>query len=159
MRSIYSTFVTGRGALGLLLLRLVMGAAFLFHGEPKIQNPFHWMDPRDGTSPVPGFLQALAAVSEFGGGMALIVGLLTPLAALGIACTMAVAIGMVHLPEADPFVGRPGQRSFELAAIYLASAILLLLMGPGILSIDALLFRRRSGLPKAPIDQPPLKQV
>jgi putative oxidoreductase len=131
-----------------------MGAAFLFHGEPKIQNAFHWMDGREAPSPVPPFLQAAAAVSEFVGGMALIVGLLTPLAALGIACTMATALFMVHLPQWDPFVGRPGQRSFELAAIYLASAILLLLIGPGVLSIDALLFGRRSPLSAAPLNQP-----
>jgi len=43
---------------------------------------------------VPGFLQGLAALSEFGGGLALIAGLLTPLAAFGIACTMVVAVGL-----------------------------------------------------------------
>ena len=83
------------GSVGLLLLRLVMGAAFLFHGWPKIQNPLGWMGPE---CTVPGILQALAALAEFGGGMALIVGLLTRLASLGIAAVMVVALGMVHLP-------------------------------------------------------------
>ncbi|HSN54816.1 MAG TPA: DoxX family membrane protein, partial [Candidatus Sulfomarinibacteraceae bacterium] len=47
----------------LLLLRLVAGLAFMFHGWGKIQNPFGWMGP-DGFAP--GFLQGLAALSEFG---------------------------------------------------------------------------------------------
>jgi putative oxidoreductase len=125
-----------RGSLGLLLLRVVMGAAFMFHGWPKIQNPQHWMGP----SEVPPALQAAAALSEFGGGLALILGLLTPLAALGIACTMGTALGMVHLRMGHPFVGFPGKPSYELSAVYLAAAILFLLLGPGKLSLDAFLF-------------------
>ena len=148
MRTIfYPHFVAGRGAFGLLVLRLVTGTAFILHGWPKFQNAFHWMDRPDAPAPVPGFLQALAAFSEFGGGIALIVGFLTPLAALGIACTMAVAIAMVHLPNGDPFVAsKPNQSSFEPAAGYLANAILLMLVGPGTLSLDALLFGRRASL-------------
>jgi len=141
---IYPNFVGGRGAVGLLVLRLVMGAAFILHGWPKIQNAFHWMDPMPNVPIPPPYLQALAALAEFGGGIGLILGFLTPLAALGIACNMVVAIGMVHGPHGDPFV-RPGGPSFELPAVYLAAAILLLLVGPGMLSLDALLFRPRSG--------------
>jgi putative oxidoreductase len=137
----YPSFVCGRGALGLLVLRLVTGAAFIQHGWPKIQKPFHWLD--QAANPPPGFLQALAALSEFGGGIALILGLLTPLASLGIACTMVVAITTVHLPNGDSFVGEPG-KSFEPAAVYLAIVITLLLVGPGLLSLDALLFGRRA---------------
>ena len=146
MHRFFPIFVTGRGAVGLLLLRLVTGVAFMLHGWPKIQNPFGWMDQPDAASPVPGIFQALAAVSEFGGGLALILGLLTPLAAIGIASTMVVALAMVHLPHGDPFVGSKGQPSFELALGYLANVILLLLIGPGVLSLDYFLFgsRRRS---------------
>lgn len=125
------------GSVGLLLLRLVMGAAFLFHGWPKIHNPLGWMGP---DSPVPAVFQALAALAELGGGMALIVGLLTRLASLGIATNMVVALAMVHLPNGDPFVN-PGGRSFEPAAVYLACAILFMIFGPGRASLDALLFR------------------
>ena len=60
------------GSVGLLLPRLVMGAAFVLHGWPKIQNPFGWMGPE---APFPVILIALAALAEFGGGLALIVGL------------------------------------------------------------------------------------
>lgn len=127
-----------RGSIGLLLLRLVVGTAFVFHGWPKIQNAFHWMDAMGGQE-MPGVLQALAALSEFGGGIALALGLLTPLAALGIGGTMCGALGLVHLRMGHPFVAA-GKPSYELAAVYLAAAILFLLVGPGRLSLDALLF-------------------
>ena len=61
----------------LLLLRIVAGVAFMLHGWGKIQHPFSWMGPD-----MPGFLQALAALSEFGGGAAWALGLLTPLASI-----------------------------------------------------------------------------
>ncbi len=73
----------------------------------------------------------------------MILGLLTPLAALGIACTMIVALATVHLPHGDPFVGQPGKPSFELAAGYLANAILFILLGPGMLSLDGIFFAKR----------------
>ena len=140
MRHLFYCDTVGRlGSVGLLVLRLVMGAAFVFHGWPKIQNPLGWMGP---DAPVPAIFQALAALAEFGGGIALIAGLLTRLASLGIATNMIVALGMVHLPHGDPFVGKPGQASFEPAAVYLACAILFLLLGSGRFSLDALLFGR-----------------
>ena len=134
----YCDTVGNIGSVGLLLLRLVMGVAFVFHGWPKIQNPMEWMGP---DAPVPAILQALAAVAEFFGGMALIVGLLTRLASLGIMTNMIVALAIVHLPHGDPFVGKPGGHSYELAAVYLACAIVFLILGPGRYSLDALLFR------------------
>lgn len=144
MHRLFPKFVTGRGAIGLFFVRVVTGAAFMFHGWYKIQSPggaFGWMGPE---APVPGVLQGLAVFSEFGGGLALILGLLTPLASLGIACTMIVALAMVHIPHGDPFVASgPGKPSFELAAGYLANVILFLLIGPGSLSLDGLLFGKR----------------
>ena len=126
------------GSVGLLGLRLVMGAAFILHGWPKIQHPFDWMGP---AASVPAIFQMLAAVAEFFGGMALVVGLLTRLASLGIMTNMIVAIGIVHLPHGDPFVGKPGGHSYELAAVYLACAVLFVILGPGRYSLDCVLFR------------------
>jgi putative oxidoreductase len=146
MRLLYPPWVGGRGALGLLVLRVVLGAAFMLHGWPKIQNATTWMPPNVVLprlhEPVPGPLQAAAAVSEFVGGALLILGLLTPLAALGLLGTMAGALAMFHIPRGDPFVGGPGQSSAEAAAVYLAAALMFLLVGPGTLSVDALWARR-----------------
>jgi putative oxidoreductase len=134
---LYCDTVGNIGSVGLLLLRLVMGVAFVLHGWPKIQNPMEWLGPD-----VPAILQALAALAEFGGGMALVAGLLTRLASLGIISTMIVALGMVHLPHGHPFVGKAGGPSYELVAVYLACAVLFLILGPGRFSFDALLFRK-----------------
>ena len=127
-------------SIALLLPRLIVGAAFVIHGSQKIQNPFGWMGPQ---SPVPGFFQFLAAISEFGGGIAWILGLLTPLAALGIGCTMTVAVSMHSMVLHDPFVSLTGGRSFELASAYLCIAVLILAMGPGKFSLDAKVFGER----------------
>jgi len=129
--------ISPAGNFGLLLVRLVMGSAFVLHGMMKIPHAMSWMGPQ---SNVPGALQALAALSECGGGMALIVGLLTPLAALGIVCTMIGALVLVHFPNGDPFVGK--NRSFELPLMYLVSALALASVGPGKFSLDALFFGR-----------------
>ncbi len=124
----------------LLLLRVVAGLAFMLHGWGKIQNPFGWMGP---DAFAPGVFQALAAVSEFGGGLALVLGLLTPLASLGIASTMAVAFYVHAVMRADPFVAKGSGSSYELAAIYFCIAILLIALGPGRLSLDSRLFGQR----------------
>lgn len=141
MRRFFPTFISGWGAATLLIVRVVMGVAFILHGWPKIQNPMGWMNAMGGEG-VPSFLQALAALAEFGGGIALLLGLLTPLAALGIVCQMLGALFMVHFPMGHPFVAATGGPSYELPLVYLALAILLLVLGPGRWSFDALLFGR-----------------
>lgn len=91
---------SSRASLGLLVLRLVAGAAMANHGWGKIQNPFHWLDKAE--SPPPAFLQFLAAFSEFAGGIALLLGALTVLASVGIAFTMMEAVRH-HVSGGDPF--------------------------------------------------------
>ena len=129
-----------RVSVGLLILRLVAGLAFIFHGYGKITNPFAWMPPEAG---VPAVLQGLAALSEFGGGLAWILGFLTPFASVGLACTMAVAVWMHAVVRGDPFVPSGPDGSYELASIYLCIALLLLLSGPGRFSLDRLVFGKR----------------
>lgn len=144
MSRLYPPFVRERGALGLFVVRLIAGAALVLHGWPKIQNPFNWMQPGTNT---PGFLQALAALAEFGGGLALIVGLLTPVAAVGIIFTFLVAILNVQLPQGAPFVSNQGGPSFETAALHLGIAVMLLFTGPGAFALDAFLFDRKRQVP------------
>ena len=141
MRTLFPIFIGGWSGLALLLLRLVMGIAFVLHGWPKIQNPLGWMNAMGGSS-VPAFLQALAAIAEFGGGIGLILGLLTPIAALGLVCQMIGALVLVHLPQGHAFVSQGGP-SYELPLIYLVIAISLIALGPGKWSLDARLFARK----------------
>lgn len=138
MNKIFGEFIGGRAAYGLLAIRVVFGGALALHGLQKMGNPFGWMGPE---APVPGVLQFLAFFSEFAGGLALVFGLLTPLAALGVLATMAVAALLAH--GADPWVAAPGKGSKEAALGYLAFALLMLLSGPGRVSLDALLFGRK----------------
>lgn len=125
----------------LLFLRLTMGIAFLYHGSGKIAAPFGWMPAEAG---VPGVLQFLAAISEFGGGLALILGLLMPLACLGLICTMLVATSMHAFVMHDPFVNMTGGSSFEPALGYLATSLMFLAVGPGKFSADAKIFGTRA---------------
>lgn len=132
----------GNVGLGLLALRLAVGAAFILHGWGKIQHATTWMGE---SAPVPGVIQALAAIAEFGGGLSLVAGLLTPLGALGIVVVMIAAMAMVHLPMGHPFVSQdPAQPAYELVTAYLSSALLLMMTGAGAYSLDAVLFVRQS---------------
>ena len=119
------------------VLRVVAGIAMMYHGWGKIQNPLEWMGAE---SNVPSFLQALAAISEFFGGLFIAIGLLTPLAALGILFTMAYAVFMHAILKGHPFVGSP---SYELAALYFSIALLITLSGVGTFSLDYLLFGKK----------------
>ncbi|HYZ15672.1 MAG TPA: DoxX family protein [Candidatus Acidoferrum sp.] len=125
-------FVGGRVGVGLLALRAIIGLAFVFHGYPKMQHPSRWMGAH---AFAPGWLQAVVALVEFGGGIALIVGLLTPLATALIFCDMFVALFAVEFPRHVPFVG--GRESYELPLVYLVAMLGLFLTGPGAISLDA----------------------
>lgn len=152
MMKLYTPFIGGKAGTGLLIFRLITGLALMMHGYEKILHPFTWMDKMG--SGVPSFFQFCAALSEFGGGLALVAGLLTPLACVGIAITMAVAIFMVHVPQGGHWIGGPN--SFEAAASYLASAILLFFTGPGTISADKFLFGR-SAIVESPYVTPSQK--
>lgn len=123
----------------LLILRLVVGIAFIFHGWGKIQTPLSWVPPGSPFT-IPALLQALAAIAEFFGGIALVLGFVTPVAAIGIAITMAVAVYMHAAVFQQPFVDPKGGGSYELALVYFAVALVLLVAGPGKYSIDHKLF-------------------
>ena len=130
----------------LLLSRLAIGYAFLVIGWGKIQNPTDWMR---GITFAPGW-QVLAAVAEFGGGLALLLGFLTRLGALGIAIVMVVATAVHIVAFKDPYINFTGGSSYQVAVAYLCIALLLTVLGPGRFSLD----RRYFGVTREP--SPPL---
>lgn len=79
---------SGLAGIGLLLLRLFMGLAFIRHGWPKLRNLRTWATAMK----TPEWLCFLSAASMFGGGIALLLGLLTPLAAFAILVSMVYAM-------------------------------------------------------------------
>ena len=128
---------------GLLFVRGVLGMALLHYGgDEKISNPTGWMGTDANVS---GSLQAVAGISATVGGLALIVGVLTPLASLAIACTLVGAVPPLSIVLHDPFGAISDGRPFELISIYLAVVILLLLAGPGKISLDRFLFGEKPG--------------
>jgi putative oxidoreductase len=121
----------------LLIIRIICGYAFILHGWLKIQHPMSWMGPG---AAIPGIFQLLAAIAEFGGGIALVLGFLTRIGAFGIGCTMTVAVTLTGIILGNPFVSAIGGSSFELALVYFFIALLLMILGPGRFSLDRCLF-------------------
>jgi putative oxidoreductase len=123
-----------------LASRVALGAILLAHGWGKVvprgslYNFAHMVSHMG----LPYWLGYVAAFTEFFGGMALILGLLTPLVAVGVIIEMAVAILKVHLRH-----GLTGPMGFELPLSILALALFLLADGPGYLAVDQALFRGR----------------
>jgi len=130
---------TLRASAGLLILRAFAGYAFMVHGWGKIQKPFTWGDSMG----IPAFFQGLAPLAEFGGGLAWILGLLTPIASLGLLCTMAVATWTLMVKHQVPLFPQGPAGSAELPVLFFCVAALLLLAGPGRFSADARLFREK----------------
>ena len=145
MNKIFGPYVHGRAAAGLLLLRLVFGLGIILHGWDKVVNggPFHWADSMGPLSAIPHPLQAVATCMEIGSGLAMIFGLLTPLAMLGLTATMAVALIQGHKGEPYVSLARPFGPTYELVAHYGIIAVGLFFSGPGALSLDYLLFGRK----------------
>jgi len=83
----------------LLVLRVFLGIAFIRHGWPKLRNLKTWSQALK----TPQWLCFLSAFSMWGAGIALLPGLLTPLAALAIAVSMAYAM-VLEIVSGFPFI-------------------------------------------------------
>jgi putative oxidoreductase len=126
-------------AFGLLILRLVIGLTIAAHGAQKL---FGWW----GGPGMSNWIQVVqrlrirpaqpwawvAALSEFGGGLLVAFGLLSPLGSLAIIGAMLVAIATVHWSKG--FWVTKGGYEFNLSIIGGAAA--LAFTGPGSYSLD-----------------------
>ncbi len=123
--------IGGLGVVAVLPLRIIVGAAFAVHGYPKLARRKETGAAMKGAGLPPGLTFAVGLL-EFFGGLALLVGFLTPVAAGLLALEMVGTTVMVRTKFHKPFVG-----GYELDLIFFASALTLLLIGAGALSIDA----------------------
>jgi putative oxidoreductase len=126
--------------LGLLLLRVWFGLSMLvLHGWPKLvgfsEKSKFFPDPLGVGSPTS---LVLAILAEVVCSALIVVGLFGRLAALAWAGTMMMAFTHIHR------VALSGENSGELAFLYLAASVVLLVAGSGGISLDARLFGKRA---------------
>ena len=125
--------------LALLALRLALGSIMIAHGAQKAfggMPRFMGMLQNLGIPPVMGYL-TLAA--EFGGGILLVLGLLTRFAALAVVIDMFVAIGKVHLKNG--LMSSGGKVGYEFPMMCGVVAFALIFLGAGPISLDEAFFR------------------
>jgi putative oxidoreductase len=121
VQRLFSTFADGWPGVGLLLLRLLTGAALLRFGVSSI---------REGPPPLTVALQTVCIAA----GIVLLAGIFTPLAgALAATAKMWIAISLFSSHSGDPWI----------AAAQAVLAAALAMTGPGAWSIDARRFGRK----------------
>jgi putative oxidoreductase len=138
---IYSPISNRRVGAALLLLRVFVGIAFIQHGSGKLMHPSEFAAEFD----LPTWLALATMLVQLSAGTLLILGALTPLAALGIAGTMLTATTFL-INRGEPFINTAGH-SWENSAFYLMASICLALSGAGPWSLDAWVFGRRNDSP------------
>jgi putative oxidoreductase len=143
MTEMVSKLFSTRPDITLTLLRLAVGVLFFAHGAQKTLGWFGGPGYsvmmgafEHGGIPTP--LAFLAIMAEFLGGIGLILGLLSRIAAFGILCNMLVAIFTVHLPN-GLFMNWTGQQKgegYEYHILVVAICIAIMVRGAGLFSID-----------------------
>lgn len=119
--------------LGALVMRLVVGVVMVAHGYTKVipSGSLYTFAHTVTRMHLPVWLGYVSAFTEFFGGMLLVVGLLTRIAAFMTAIDMAVAIIKVHL-----HAGLMGPNSFALPLSLFSISLMLVFSGCGWLGLD-----------------------
>lgn len=121
----------------LLLVRVFIGFAMLSHGFPKLQMLLEGgkIEFFDFLGMGPTLSLTLTVFAEFVCSILLILGLFTRVALGFLTFTMIIAAFVVH--GADPFEKR------EMSLIYLSVYLLLIAFGPGKISVDYMIEKRK----------------
>jgi putative oxidoreductase len=125
------------------LVRLVLGIVFFMHGAQKTLAwfggyGFHATMHVFTQMGIPAVFAFLAISAEFLGGIGLIVGFLSRIAAFGISVNMLVAICLVHIHNGvfmNWYGGQKGE-GYEYHLLAIAICILIMVKGAGALSVD-----------------------
>jgi putative oxidoreductase len=117
-----------------MLLRLVLGGLFVVHGYPKVFTQRQQIQQAMAGTGVPPTVTGLVGFLEFFGGLALIVGFLTPI----VAGLFAILMGSTTLLQRNKF-HKSFAGGYELDVVLLAAAIVLIILGAGAISLDALI--------------------
>lgn len=129
-------------------LRVVLAIVMFAHGAQKVLG---WSGGQGYDATLSGFvtmgipepLAIVAIATEFFGAIALAIGLLARVAALGIAIEMIVAVALVHLPYGFfmNWTGAQAGEGFEYHILLIAMAAPIVVRGAGALSVDYLVDR------------------
>lgn len=125
--------------LGLLVLRVALGVAFIFHGYPKLTDPARALKAFQGFG-FPAYFAYVSGILEVFGGGLLIVGLLTR----GVALLLTIEMGLVLGRTIVPIVGIYAFERYENPLLLGAMSLALVTLGAGVISIDAFTFESRS---------------
>jgi len=128
--------------LGLLVLRVALGASFIFHGYPKLSDPARALKTFSGYG-FPSYFVYISGILEVFGGGLLIAGLFTR----GAALLLAIEVGLVLSRSTIPSVGIYAFGRYEMPLLLGAMALALVTTGAGLISIDAFTFEstRKAG--------------
>ncbi|MEW2356010.1 DoxX family protein [Spirillospora sp. NPDC029432] len=124
--------------IGLLIGRLALGVVFVAHGWQKFADNGHAGQTKAFEAmgiPAPSLSALFATWVELLGGLALIIGVITPVAGVLLALNMAGALWFVHLDK-GLFAADGG---YELVLVLGAGALVLALAGAGRFSVDGVL--------------------
>ncbi|MFN8544881.1 MAG: DoxX family protein [Candidatus Binatia bacterium] len=121
-----------------LLARLVVGYVFATSGWGKLHNLPHVIDYFTELGiPAPQIQAPFVAMTEFGCGVLVLVGLAARLCAVPLIGTMAVALATALWPDIDGVGGLFGTAEF----LYVVLLVTIVVSGPGAVSLDALVVR------------------
>lgn len=128
-------------SVGILLARIAIGVVFLAHGLQKFQQN-GWTGPEAGFEmmdvPLPAVSAFLVTWLEILGGIALIVGALTPIVAILFVIDMLGALFITHIDNGL----WASDGGYEFVLTLGAGALLLAVVGAGRFSVDAILGTR-----------------